>query len=141
MVKKKSSSVNELSSAELYKLAKLREEEERKQQEEANKEKIKELRAKRRSLVTKHKRELAAIDAEIARLSGKAPARKKRGEKVSVTEAVMEIITKAGTITTKELKETLAKKGIATSNLPQTLAYLKRQGRISSPARATYRAD
>lgn len=141
MAKKKTASVRELSSAELYELAKRREEEERRQQEEANKEKLKELRAKRRSLVAKQKRELAALDAEIARLSGRgAPARKKRANKGNVTEAVVDIITKAGTITTKELKDALAKKGITTANLPQTLAYLKRQGRISSPARATYKA-
>jgi len=139
MAKKKTTSVKELSAAELYELAKQREEEERKQQEEANKEKLKELRAKRRSLIAKQKRELAALDAEIARLSGRAPAKKKKGNKGSVTEAVISIISKAGTITTTELKKELAKKGISTGNLPQTLAYLKRQGRISSPARATYK--
>ncbi len=136
---KKTTSVKELSAAELYELAKQREEEERKQQEEANKEKLKELRAKRRSLVARQKRELAALDAEIARLAGKAPVKRKRGGKGSVTEAVISIISKAGTITTTELKKELARKGISTGNLPQTLAYLKRQGRISSPARATYK--
>ena len=55
MAKKKTTSVKELSAAELYELAKQREEEERKQQEEANKEKLKELRAKRRSLVARQK--------------------------------------------------------------------------------------
>jgi hypothetical protein len=138
MAKKKTTSVKELSAAELYELAKQREEEERKQQEEANKEKLKELRARRRSLIAKQKRELAALDTEIARLSGKSPVRKRKGGKGSVTETVVNIIAKAGIITTTEIKEELAKQGISTGNLPQTLAYLKRQGRIKSPARATY---
>jgi len=137
MAKKKTASIKEMSAAELYELAKKREEEERRQQEEANKEKLKELRAQRRSLIARQKRELAALDAEIARLSGKAPSRSRRG-KTSVTDAVIGIISKAGTITTTELKKALAEKGVSAGNLPQTLAYLKRQGRITSPARATY---
>jgi len=138
MAKKKTASIEELSAAELYELAKRREEEERRQQEEAKKEQLKELRAKRRALVAKHKRELAALDTEIARLLGRNAPRRKRSGKGSVTDAVIEIISKAGRITTTELKAALAEKGITVGNLPQTLAYLKRQGRISSPARATY---
>jgi len=139
MAKKKTASIEELSAAELYELAKRREEEERRQQEEAKKEQLKELRAKRRALVAKHKRELAALDTEIARLMGRnAPRKKRGGSRGSVTNAVIDIISKAGRITTTELKAALAEKGITVGNLPQTLAYLKRQGRISSPARATY---
>ncbi|HHC72983.1 MAG TPA: hypothetical protein ENK54_08800 [Thiotrichales bacterium] len=138
MAKKKTASIEELSAAELYELAKRREEEERRQQEEAKKEQLKELRAKRRALLAKHKKELAALDTEIARLVGRNAPRKKRGGRGSVTDAVIDIISKAGRITTTELKAALAEKGVTVGNLPQTLAYLKRQGRISSPARATY---
>jgi len=137
MAKKKITSVNELSSAELYELAKRREEEERRQQLEANKERLKELRAQRRSMLARHKRELAEIDNEIARLSGKAP-KKSRSPRGSVTETVLELISQAGTITTTEIRKALSEKGLSTDNLPQTLAYLKRQGRITSPSRATY---
>ncbi len=138
MVKKKIASVEELSAAELYELARQREEEERRMQEEARKEQLKELRAKRRALMAKHKRELAAIDNEIAKLTGKKPAGGRRGGRGSVTEAVLEVISSVGRITTSELKKALEEKGITVGNLPQTLAYLKRQGRITSPARATY---
>ena len=137
MAKKKITSVNELSSAELYELAKRREEEERRQQLEANKERLKELRAQRRSMLARHKRELAEIDNEIARLSGKSP-KKSRSPRGSVTETVLELISQAGTITTTEIRKALSEKGLSTDNLPQTLAYLKRQGRITSPSRATY---
>ncbi len=138
MAKKKASSLEELSAAELYELARQREEEERRREEEAKKEKIKELRARRRALIAQHKRELAALDNEIARLTGRKPASGRRGGRSGVTEAVLEIIASAGRITTTELKQALAEKGVTVSNLPQTLAYLKRQGRITSPARATY---
>ncbi len=138
MAKKKTASIEELSSAELYELAKRREEEERRQEEEAKKELIKELRAKRRALVRRHKKELAEVDAEIARLTGKSTPRKKSGGKSNVTDAIVGIIEKAGRITTSELKAALAENGIQVANLPQTLAYLKRRGRITSPERAIY---
>ncbi len=141
MAKKKpvpTASIEELSSEELFELAKQRKEEEQRQQEEARKEKLKELRAQRRALLAKHRKELAAIDNEIARLQGKGVSRRGGKGRSSTTEAVIEIISKAGRITTTELKKQLSEKGITVGNLPQTLAYLKRQGRITSPARATY---
>ncbi len=141
MAKKKpapAASIKELSSEELFELAKQKKEEEQRQQEEARKEKLKELRAQRRALLARHRRELAAIDNEIARMQGKGSVRKGRGGRGSATEAVVEIISKAGRITTTELKKQLSEKGVTVGNLPQTLAYLKRQGRITSPARATY---
>ncbi len=130
--------VTDLSAAELYKLAKKREQEELQKTIEANKEKLLALRAKRRELITKQKKELRQIDAEIARLSGKPPSRKGRKSGGSVTEKVVAIIAKTGKISTSDLKEELKKKGISAGNLPQTLAYLKRQGRIISPARTIY---
>ncbi len=130
--------VTDLSAAELYKLAKKREQEELQKTLEANKEKLSALRAKRRELIAKQKKELRKMDAEIARLSGKSPSRKGRKSGGSVTETVVQIIAKSGKISTSELKEELKKKGIAAGNLPQTLAYLKRQGRVISPARTIY---
>ncbi|WP_419604011.1 hypothetical protein [Thiolapillus sp.] len=130
--------VTELSAAELYKLAQKREQEELQKSLEANKEKLIALRTKRRELVAKQKKELRKLDAEISRLSGKKTARKGRKAGTSVTEKVVAIIAKAGKISTTDLKAELKKKGVATGNLLQTLAYLKRQGRVVSPARTIY---
>ncbi|WP_293652522.1 hypothetical protein [Thiolapillus sp.] len=122
----------------MYKLAQKREQEELQKSLEANKEKLIALRTKRRELVAKQKKELRKLDAEISRLSGKKTARKGRKAGTSVTEKVVAIIAKAGKISTTDLKAELKKKGVATGNLPQTLAYLKRQGRVVSPARTIY---
>ncbi len=143
MAKKKvsarSKKVDSLSSSELYKLAKQREQEEMKKMLEANKEKLKALRDKRRALVAAHRKELNKIDREIARLDGKSTTRKKgRSRSGSITDAVVEIIGKSGKISTTDLKAALKKKGIVAGNLSQTLAYLKRQGRVTSPSRAIY---
>ncbi len=143
MAKKKASSrtskVDSLSSAELYKLAQKREQEEMKQMQEANREKLKALREKRRAMVAAHRKEINKIDREINRLSGKTnSAGKGRPRGGSITDAVIEIIGKTGQISTSDLKSALKKKGIVAGNLSQTLAYLKRQGRVSSPSRAIY---
>ncbi len=139
MAKKKVSARNKqvesLSSAELYRLAKKREQEEMRKTLEANKEKLKELRTKRREMIAAHRKELAKIDREISRLSGKSAG----GKRGSITDAVLKIIGDAGQISTSDLKAALKKKGVVVGNLSQTLAYLKRQGRVTSPARAIYK--
>lgn len=135
----KKSTVTNMSSAALYKLAQKREQEELAKKQQEEKEKIGALKTKRRELVAKQKKELAKIDAEIKKLSGrKARASTRKRESGGVSAAVLEAIAAAGEITTQELKAVLSKKGIAASNLGQTLAYLKRQGKISSPSRAKY---
>ncbi|WP_457676317.1 hypothetical protein [Thiolapillus sp.] len=143
MAKKKTSArkkpVDSLSSAELYRLAKKREQEEMKKALEANKEKLKALRARRRELVATHRKELAKIEREISRLTGKAATGKRGGGRGSITDAVVKIIGDAGEISTTDLKAALKKKGVVAGNLSQTLAYLKRQGRVTSPARAIYK--
>ena len=136
----KKNSVDNMSSAALYKLAQRVEQEERAKQQEAAKEKIDALKVKRRQLVARQKKELAKLDAEIKKLGGKAPSslgRKKR-TRGSVSAAVLEAITAAGEISTQDLKAALDSKGVTAGNLGQTLAYLKRQGKISSPSRAVY---
>lgn len=131
--------VSNMSSASLYKLAQKREQEEMATKQEAAKEKINELRAKRRALVAKQKKELAKFDAEIRKLGGKkvrAPSGKRKGKNIS--SAVLEAIAAAGKINTQDLKTALAAKGVVAGNLGQTLAYLKRQKKIISPSRAVY---
>ncbi|MEJ2576134.1 MAG: hypothetical protein P8106_05470 [Gammaproteobacteria bacterium] len=134
MARKKA--IEDLSSDELYALAQQRQQEEEERQREAVKEQIDELKAKRKELAAKHRKQLAALDSEIRRLGGRTRARQRGG--VNVTEAVMGIVQAAGEISTKEIKAELDNQGITANNLSQTLAYLKRQGRVTSPSRSVY---
>ncbi len=136
----KKSTVSNLSSAALYKLAKEREQEEMTKQQEANKEKLTALRLKRRELVARQKKALTKLDAEIRKLGGKTPSSspRKRRSAGNVSAEVLAAISEAGQINIQDLKAALAQKGITAGNLGQTLSYLKRQGKISSPSRAVY---
>ena len=55
-----------------------------------------------------------------------------------MAEQVLEIVAKTKKISTKEIKAQLDNRGIVANNLAQTLAYLKRQGKVTSPARSIY---
>jgi len=134
MAKKKI--VEDMTADELYALAQQREQEEYEKEREAVREQIEQLRAERRQLVVDHKKQLAALDSQIRKLGGRVPSRGKA--KVNVAEKVVEIVAAAGTISTKEIKEALEKQGIASKNLSQTLAYLKRTDRVVSPSRSMY---
>ena len=67
-------SLEELSAAELFELAQRRQQEEKERQREAVKEQVESLRTKRRDAIARHKKELAAIDAEIRALTGNSRA-------------------------------------------------------------------
>jgi hypothetical protein len=127
-----------LSAAELFELAQRRQQEEKDRQREALKEQVEALRGKRRDAIARHKRELATIDAEIRTLSGGGRAARPRG-KVNVSQKVLDIIGAKGTASTTDIKKVLDDEGIAAGNLSQTLAYLKRMGRIASAGRANYK--
>ena len=134
MAKKKS--IDELSAEELFALAQQREEQEAQAEREMVKQQVEQLKARRKELIAQHRKEISALDKEIKRLGGRSATRKVSG--VNVTDAVMEIVYEAGEITTKEIKAKLDSKGVPTQNLSQTLAYLKRQGRVHSPSRSVY---
>ena len=131
-------SLDDLSAAELFELAQRRQQEEKDRQREALKEQVEGLRAKRRDAMARHKKELAAIDAEIRALSGGGRPARARG-KVNVSQKVMDIIGGKGTASTTDIKKALDDEGVAAGNLSQTLAYLKRMGRIVSAGRANYK--
>jgi hypothetical protein len=131
-------SLDELSAAELFELAQRRQQEEKDRQREALKEQVEALRGKRRDAIARHKKELAAIDADIRALSGGSRAARPRG-KVNVSQKVLDIIGAKGTASTTDIKKVLDDEGIAAGNLSQTLAYLKRMGRIASAGRANYK--
>ena len=131
-------SIDDLSAAELFELAQRRQQEEKDRQREALKEQVEALRAKRRDAAVRHKKELAAIDGEIRALSGGGRPARARG-KVNVSQKVIDIIGAKGTASTTDIKKALDDAGIAGGNLSQTLAYLKRMGRIASAGRANYK--
>jgi hypothetical protein len=131
--------ISELSSDELYRLAQKREEQEAAEAKEAARAQIEELRSARREMMARHRKELAAIDAEIRALGGRSGRGKRRASSPgNVTGQVLDIVSKAKKISTKEIKAELESRGITANNLPQTLAYLKRQGKVTSPARSIY---
>ena len=128
-----------LSSDELYEMAREREEQEAAEAQAAVREQIEELRNVRRETVARHRKELAAIDAEIRGLGGRTPrGKQRRSSGGSVTEQVYEIVSSAKKISTKDIKAELEQRGVVAKNLAQTLAYLKRQGKVASPARSIY---
>ncbi len=129
-----------LSSEELYEMARAREEQEAAEAKEAAREQIDALRAKRRDAVARHRKEVAAIDAEIRELGGRTGGGRRRrgGSGASVTEQVLEIVGSVKKISTKEIKAELENRGVVANNLAQTLAYLKRQGKVKSPSRSVY---
>jgi hypothetical protein len=128
--------LEDLSAEELYALAEQRQQEEEEQQRAAMKEQLEALRAERRELVAAHKKAVAALDAKIRKLGGKTRGRSRSS--VNVTDAVLAIVQSAGEISTRDIKAQLDEQGIVASNLSQTLAYLKRQGRVVSPSRSIY---
>lgn len=132
-------SLTDLSSDELYRLAQEREEQEAAEAKEAARAQIDELRNTRREMVARHRKELATVDAEIRGLGGRSTRGKRRASNGgSVTDQVLDIVSKSKKVSTKEIKAELEKRGVVANNLAQTLAYLKRQGKVTSPARSVY---
>jgi predicted RNase H-like nuclease (RuvC/YqgF family) len=135
MAKRKS--LEELSSEELYQIAREREEQERAHEEEARREQVKALREERRALVARHRSELAALDRQIRALGGRAGGGRGRGG-ASLSQQVLDAVAKAGESSTADLRDQLAESGANVKNLSQTLAYLKRTGRLKSRGRGVY---
>lgn len=131
----KNKSLDQMSADELFELAQTRQQQEAEKQREAAREELMALREERRALIAAQKKEVAAIDRKIEKLSGK-PASKGRGQNIS--KAVLDILTAQGQQSTKEIKAKLDADGIVANNLSQTLAYLKRKGKITSPQRSVY---
>ncbi|BAN68955.1 hypothetical protein [endosymbiont of unidentified scaly snail isolate Monju] len=137
MAKKKS--VDEMTAQELYELAKAKEAEEQERQREAMRAELEKAKAERKALLARHRKELAAIDARIRELGGRVRSTGgKSGGRGRVSNTVLEILSDRKEHSTTDLKAELAKHGVVANNLNQTLAYLKRQGKIKSPKRSTY---
>jgi hypothetical protein len=133
----KQKSLNELSAAELFDLAKQREQEEKERERAAAVQEIEQLKARRRELGVQYRKELRAIDAQLQALTGRKKRRTSAG-RGRITERILEIISDHGQASTKEIRKELEGSGLETANLSQLLGNLKKNGRISSPSRAVY---
>jgi len=128
-------SLESLSSEELYALAQQKEREEEAGRREEQKARVDALRVERRKLIKEHKNALASIDADIQHLRGGQPGSRGKSTKV------LEIVLDGGEIHIDAIRDALKKAGQTPGNLNQTLAYLKRTGRVASGAtRGSYKA-
>ncbi len=143
-----------MTAEDLYNLAKQREIEEQKKVMQENQQKIAELREERRQLQLKHnkeireetrqlkirhKNELKDVNARIKSLGGRVSGASATGKgRTGASAAIVEILD-AGEMDTKAIREKLEAIGISVGNLGQTLAYLKRNGRVASVARGSYK--
>ena len=128
--------VDELSSAELFELAKKRQEEEAEKQREAAAKEIEELKARRKKVTAQYRKDLRAIDAKLQALSGRR--RRRSGGRGRITERILEIVAASGPTSTKDIRQQLEADGIEAANLSQILGTLKKSGRLVSPGRAMY---
>ena len=131
----KSKNVEELSSEELFALAKQKEAEERERQKEALRAELDKLRAEKKEMLARHRKEVAAIDARIRKLGGRTGGRTGGG---NVSAGILDILSDKKQHSTKDIQAQLQKRGIVANSLAQTLAYLKRQKKVKSPKRSIY---
>lgn len=130
--------LEELSSEELYQIAREREEQERMQEEESRREQVQALREERRALVAHHRSELAALDRQIRALGGRAAGGRGGRSGGNLSQVVLNAVAEAGQISTSDLRAQLEAAGANVKNLSQTLAYLKRTGRLKTKGRGVY---
>ncbi|ACL71599.1 hypothetical protein [Thioalkalivibrio sulfidiphilus] len=130
--------LEELSSEELYQIAREREEQERMQEEESRREQVQALREERRALVARHRSELAALDRQIRALGGRAAGGRGGRSGGNLSQVVLNAVAEAGQISTSDLRAQLEAAGANVKNLSQTLAYLKRTGRLKTKGRGVY---
>jgi hypothetical protein len=130
---------NNMTADELYALAKQKEADEKKWIAEENKQKISDLREERKQLLLRHKKEVNEVNARIKALGGRVPvssAASKGG--AGATAAIVELL-EAGELDKKAIREKLDAIGVSVGNLGQTLAYLKKNGKVASVARGVYK--
>ncbi|MBF0218655.1 MAG: hypothetical protein HQL49_03880 [Gammaproteobacteria bacterium] len=130
------------SADELFALATKKREEESEMQRESIKQKIQELRNQQRDLKVEHRRQLAVIIKEIARLSGKksdGTRGKSNAPRGKSAEVICSYLKSHGEAKISELQEAMQSAGLVTSNVNQQLAYLKSKGIIEIASRGCYR--
>ncbi|MBK1673691.1 hypothetical protein CKO35_10295 [Ectothiorhodospira shaposhnikovii] len=141
--------LDSMSAEELFELARQREEQEKELAAQERREQLEALQTRRKEVLARQAAELAAIDKEIKSLGGRTTSRRKRAVKAGASRSigasnlsrmVVELINEQGEMTTKELKSKLESQGVEPRNISQTLAYLKRNGRVRNTGRGVYAA-
>ncbi|MFO8005865.1 hypothetical protein [Thioalkalivibrio sp.] len=137
--------IADLSAEELYALAREREQEEEDRREQEMKEKLDALKIARKEMLARHRKELSELDRQIRALGGSVPkaragrTRRRSGSGAgTISQRLCEIVATQPEMTVSEIREQAEGAGIDTKNISQTLAYLKRQGRLASPRRGVY---
>jgi len=133
--------IEELSAEELYALAREREQAEARAQAEQFAEKRAELRQERKAMLARHRKELAEIEREITKLGGtvrRGRTTRKSSDGPTIVDQLCTIVASKPAMTVQEVREQAESIGVGTQNLSQTLAYLKKQGRLMSPERGVY---
>jgi hypothetical protein len=138
-------SLSDLSAEELYALAREREQQEADRQAEALKKKREALKLKRKEMLARHRAELAEIDREIRDMGGRAPKPRATGGRRrgsisggTISQKLCDIVATQPSMGISQIREQAVAAGIDPKNISQTLAYLKRQGRLVSPRRGMY---
>ncbi len=132
--------LNNLTADDLYKLAKKREIDERKWIAEENKQKIAELREERKQLQARHKKEINEVNSRITALGGKVAGTSTAGKgRTGISAAIVELLDEVGEMDTTAIREKLNTIGVSVGNLGQTLAYLKKNGKVDSVSRGVYK--
>lgn len=132
--------LNNMSADDLYKLAKQREIDERKWIAEENKQKIADLREERKQLQIRHKKEINEVNSRIIALGGKVPGTSATGKgRTGISAAIVELLDEVGELDTTAIREKLNAIGVSVGNLGQTLAYLKKSGKVASVSRGVYK--
>ncbi len=137
--------IHEMTSQELFDLAKSRRTEEAQVARRELKDELNSLRQERRDLDKEYRKSVSAIEKQIdairEKMSPDMPVEKRRSRNNSgnVSRTVLETLrSSGGQMTTTDLHGVLQQAGLDTSNLSQTLSYLKRQEKVVSPARSVY---
>ncbi|MFN4263865.1 MAG: hypothetical protein ACK4IT_09730 [Thioalkalivibrionaceae bacterium] len=135
-------SLQDMSAEELFALARLKQQEEQDKREKALRAQIRQLQDKRKALEGDYRQALAEIDRQIAELSGSKSRPRRRGSSRmrtgTASEKICEIVGSKPEMTVEEIRIEADKAGINTKNLSQSLAYLKKQGRLESLRRGVY---
>lgn len=129
-------SIMKMTSQQLYQLAKEVEAQERSKSSETA-ERVTALKAERKALVAEQRKEVAAIDRQISQLQG-GVRRRGGAQRGRLSGRVMEMLGE-GQATGRELRARLASEDIDATYLSQCLAGLKKQGKVESPERGSYK--
>lgn len=139
---KANKSLGKLSADELFDLARQRQREEAEAQKEGVREEIAALEAKKRDLTADYKAAVVELDKEIRKLRrkiGASPRRAGGGRRSSgVSARLLELVGEMKKASTRDLKVRLESEGVSTKYIAQTLANLKRQGKVKTVSRGIY---